>query len=480
MTAALLVEQHCNECGRGMPKAHKIYHGRRFCSTCYPRVFCRRNCPRCSLPARLPKADSQAVCTKCELDVPCIRCGKSEYEIGKVTQYGPVCGSCAVYFRAPKGPVTSERQDGLTASASDALVPNGDRRATCSSCRRHRTVATSINGTVLCKACADLGAIPCPSCKKSMPAGRGSQCEDCYWRETFFKRLAIDEAGLGSKKVAFAFKAFGTWLIQTVPSQKAALSIHRYFPFFFEVDAVWGEFPTYERLLGQFGAEGLRRVRLPMRWLVETRMVIVDATLRDENSEVRRIEAIGAALREGSIQAGIMEAFKADLDSRCTLNKMKTKSVRMALQPAAALLTMCEQEGVSIPDQATLNRYLAKVPGQRAAVTTFVTFINTLYGAGISVEKTAQAKMKVRKRLEGRLMTLAATASEKPQFRRQWFSVSLAYFHGLPLSAGKVAEDENVGVLPDGNFSIIVNGRDYWIPHWNFHASRAPQVSRRF
>lgn len=32
---------------------------------------------------------------------PCIRCGKGTYSIGKITNYGPACKSCAPYFKTP-------------------------------------------------------------------------------------------------------------------------------------------------------------------------------------------------------------------------------------------------------------------------------------------------------------------------------------------------------------------------------------------
>lgn len=472
MIAAPPVEQHCGECGRGMLKAHRIYHGRRFCLACYSRVFGRRDCPRCSLPARLPKSDLSAVCTKCELDVPCIRCGKVEYKIGKVTAYGPACTSCAVYFRISRASAVPEHPNNLAASMADAPSAQSPLRATCGSCRRHRAIAILLDGIPHCKLCVDTGPVPCPMCNKAMPAGRGTRCEDCYWRETFFKRVALDEAGLATKRIAFLFKEFGTWLIGTVPSQKAALSIHRYFPFFSQLDAVWGEIPTYEKLLKHFSAEGLRRVRLPMRWLIETARVTVDANLREETSERRRIEAIGSSLREGTMPAKLMTAFKADLYNRNALGEIKIRTVRMALRPAAALLTICEAEGRSMPSQVTLNRYLAKVPGQSAAVTGFISFINSRFGAGISLElSTTQAASTSRKRLEKRLIALTTAAKEDLQFRRQWFSVALSYFHGLPLSVGRQVKDANVTVLPDRNFSIIVHGKDYWIPRWDFHAS---------
>ncbi|WP_311945334.1 hypothetical protein [Halomonas piscis] len=61
--------------------------------------------------------------------------------------------------------------------------------------------------------------------------------------------------------------------MSTVGPQKAALKINHYLTFFLDLETTWQQVPNYPQLLHHFGAEGLRRVRLPMRWLHEAKGV---------------------------------------------------------------------------------------------------------------------------------------------------------------------------------------------------------------
>jgi len=266
----------CDECGQEVSKLWRRHKGHGYCSTCYARVFKRRMCPRCGELARLPKNDLEAVCRQCDVDKPCARCGKasSDYNIGKVTPYGPVCIACAPYFREPEPceacGESSQRLTRVKRMGHDhRLCPRCATadHGTCSACRRHRLLVMTSSGDALCKACYEQGEIACPSCGHPMPAGRGDVCEPCYWTRTCRKRISIGQAGITTNVLSKAFGEFGEWLIRATGPHKAALKINHFFSFFLEIDQAWSRIPSYSELLHHFGAEGLRRVRLPMRWL---------------------------------------------------------------------------------------------------------------------------------------------------------------------------------------------------------------------
>lgn len=404
------------------------------------------------------------------MDVPCARCGKPDYTIGKLTQYGPVCNSCSVYFRLPRTLVGSVSVDSKLDSSAGAALETVERTyATCRSCRRHRRIASEIDGTPFCKACTNNGPIACKLCGNEMPAGRGKRCETCYWKDTFSKRLALDEAGLSEPKMVAIFREFGQWLISAVPAQKAAQSIHRYFPFFFEMNQQWGKVPGYAELLAHFSAEGLRRVRLPMRWLSEAELVVVDNETREDASEKRRIDAISSLLPAESSLAAILVDYKEGLFARMKEGKTTLRTVRMLLQPAAALLIQCEDESLPVTQQRSVDRYLANVPGQRNNISGFVSFINRKYGISLSVDhKSQQAGTRRKRKLEAELVALIADARGDASFRNRWLSVALAYFHGLPRNVGKSLADEKIVVLADGSFSATLEGKQYWVPCWNY------------
>ncbi len=456
------LKQVCDECGRGMLKAHRVEAGRRFCGTCYQRVFERRQCSKCGVLNRLPKSDPNALCRECVKDAPCARCGKVEYKIGKITAFGPVCNSCSVYFRPTKSVEVPAEQ-------IDAEPPSD--RGTCHDCRRYRSLSASPEGRRLCSACLTLGTIPCPCCGTDMPAGRGNSCEECYWKATYLKRLRLDEAGLSSSQFVQLFRAFGMWLLEQVPAQKAALTIHGYFPFFYEVEKRWGEIPSYSQLLIHFTAEGLRRVRLPMRWLSETAKVVVDAQEREDASDLRRVADIVASLPAKTPAGLVLAAYSRELQSKSAAGRISIRTVRLALRPAASLMATCEENGFQLPGQAALDRYLLNAPGQKASITGFVSFMNSHHAANLVIrvdEKKTQLLR--RRRLEAELVTLLEGDRRDEEFKAEWISISLAYFHGLPRRSVKGLKGMSVSSDAEGNFSVVLNGKTYWFPHWDYRA----------
>lgn len=467
-----VTDLHCDECGRKMAVAHRVYKEHRYCVTCYARVFKRRMCPKCGNYARLPKNDENAICRKCEIDKPCIRCGKTEYAIGKITPYGPVCGSCAPYFREmrpcglcgkPSHRLTRVKRLGIEVP----ICPKCTRsdHGTCSACHRPRLLQEGPGGRLLCKACLEQGEIPCPSCNKPMPAGRGNLCEICYWQEAFRKRLKLNQEAFSIHEMQKAFGAFGEWLLAEVGENKAALTIHRYMPFFAEIEERWGNIPGYASLLGHFSAEGLRRVRLPMRWLKENRNIVPDVEAREADSDRRRIDAIVASIPKGTLAAKALTTYQDRLMKRVNAGKSTLRSVRLALRPAASLLLAATSDGGKMLDQVALDRYLLEAPGQMAAITGFINYLNEMHGLSLVPKVNEKLVSEVRrKKLEVELMALVREGGEGEDFRRRWLSVALAYFHGLPRRVGHAIQGEQIVDHEDGGLSIAWGGQKYWIP----------------
>lgn len=261
------------------------------------------------------------------------------------------------------------------------------------------------------------------------------------------------------------FGQFGEWLLIKVGEKKAALTIHRYLPFFIEIGKHWEVSPSYSELLTHFGAEGLRRVRLPMRWLEGARNIAPDAGAREGDSERRRIEATIASVSNGTPAAKALATYQDRLMKRVNAGKSTLRSVRLALRPAASLLLAADESGLILPDQATLGRYLLEVPGQKAAITGFVNFLNEKHGLGlVPMVDEKQVSNVRRKKLEEELMALAREGCEGADFKQQWLSVALAYFHGLPKRIGISLQDEKIVAHENGGLTIDWGGQKYWIP----------------
>lgn len=461
----------CDECGRDMTEAHRTYHGARYCATCYARVFKRRLCPKCGELARLPGDQPDAVCRHCELAKPCVRCRKTKYKIGLVTPYGPVCNACAPHFREPKacgacGRMSRRLTRVTRLGGEQELCPRCARTgyATCPACRRYRLLVDSRDGRRLCRTCAERGDVPCPSCGKPMPVGRGKLCEACYWTKTCRKRIDVDKAAFSVAAMRDAFGEFGCWLESEVGAHKAALTVHRYLLFFTVIETRWNRIPAYPLLLGHFGAEGLRRVRLPMRWLREARGIEPDTEAREADSERRRIEAWGDAIPSGSRAAKMFADYQRALMSKLDAGRTSLRSIRLALRPAASLLLAADPNGRVLPDQRTIDHYLLAVPGQRATATGFIRFLS-LNGAPALVARVDHKKTRRARghALEREIMQMARHPEEGKAFQQRWIAAGVAYFHGVKLSKRKLRDA--VAVHEGNGLQVEVGGARYFLPN---------------
>lgn len=466
-------KRECDECGKTVAKFSRVLNGHRYCATCYARAFKRRLCPRCGNFARLPKDDLKAVCRKCQRNKPCARCGKTDFKIGKLTQYGPACKACTPYFTDPEPcEICGQPSTKLTCSFrlgfEHRVCPRCSRvdRGTCGACRRHRRLQRAQDGRMLCKPCLEKGEIPCPKCKTPMPAGYGKQCQNCYWSELLGKRTKMDCVAFSSPNYSVIWGNFCQWLGKKTGTHRAALTIHRYLPFFVEIERQWEKIPDYNDLLMHFGTQRLRRVSLPMRWLVESGHIEVRAEAKAINSEKRRIEAIINRVPIDSSEQNILKGYHKSLRDALYNGNTTIRSIRLALSPAVALLVQAKGMGVLPPDQKVLAAFLEKTPGQRAAVSGFVRYLREEFAAELILPPKNDLRIKInrKRRLEAKLLDLIQNGSNNQPYNLQWITTALAYFHDLPTSLVNQVSKEQILLQHDGSYTVACNGENYWIP----------------
>lgn len=463
----------CDKCGKPSAKIWRAYKGNKYCGTCYARMFKRRMCPQCGNFALLHKDEPDAVCSKCQIAKPCVRCGKTDYQIGKITLYGPVCGACASHFRNPEPCEVcgkpSKRLTRVSRLGHGRRVCPGCARAdhgVCGACRRYRLLESAQDGRKLCRACREAGEVSCATCGHSMPAGRGKQCEACYWRGLLEKRVAMNCAVFSVPVMAEHFRAFGEWLGKDVGGQKAAITLCRYLPFFLDIEKQWKFIPEYPVMLKHFGAQRLRRVLLPMRWMQESGLVLPDTAAKEEDSDRRRIAATLHKFGNGTPERNILDGYHKAMITGMKDKETTLRSVRLAMTPAAALLLKGREVKQMPPNQELLNEYLKKTPGQRAAVSGFVRYLRDEYGIEICLPKAGvEAEKRKKKKLEEEMLALMRTGDEGDRFGRQWLSVALAYFHGLPKKTVTAEVYGNMKPTLDGTGVVLtLNGKEYWLP----------------
>lgn len=261
--------------------------------------------------------------------------------------------------------------------------------------------------------------------------------------------------------------AFGQWLVVEVGGNKAALTIHRYLPFFIEIEQHWGNIPEYVPLLKRFGVAGLRRMLLPMRWIETLGLATRNEEARIEDSERRRITAIQNKLTPESDERKLLDSYLQILLERLAAGKTTLRSVRLALTPAANLLSDVAEGGQGhwLPNQQKVNTYLAKKPGQRAAISGFVRYLREMHHADVSLPTANKAELKrlQRKKLETELLELMLNGSGSERCKQQWLTAALAYFHGQDRNIGKKALRAGLTQTRDG-LVITLNALDYCLP----------------
>lgn len=472
----------CSGCSKAMLKAKKVHDGKRYCATCYPRLFKRRMCSGCGNFARLPVFDLSARCGGCARNRPCVRCEKVDFKIGLMSQYGPVCKSCAPYFREPAPcEVCGKLSQRLARNQQTDLrtCPACSRPgSTCPSCRRHRVLVESSRGGMLCRRCSDEGTRACGTCGDLMPAGRGQECEDCYWRRTLMNRLAIDRQGFRSPVMGPLFVSFGEWLQREMEVKKAAARVHVYFDFFSQVDTLWGRIPTYEALLEHFHAGGLRRAEVPMRWLRETYGVHASAAIREAHSERRRLDELLSQV-SGHWAKDVLAKYHRSLIAKQSLHNIGLRSVRLSVRSAVNFLNHAKLASGALPDQRVLEAFWRQSPGQVAAVTGFINFLNKVHDLKLDPCPNERWLRAARhEKAERELIDLFKSRSEVEDFEGKWIVKGLAYFHGVRRANRKRLVYRLVSFQDVAGFEVEQGEGNLWVPSAASYASINSNITR--
>lgn len=462
----MTVDIFCDECGRKTEKLHRRYRGHRYCGSCYVRVFVKQQCPSCSCTARLPKNIPSAICRKCEAQKSCVRCGLSGKPIGKICTYGVVCASCAPYFREEEPCDVCSRLshrltrvsrfcDDLRRCERCAIADHG----TCKACRRYRNLDAS-GGEKLCDLCSSGTEKICKSCGGSIPAGRGTQCESCYWMHLLERRALMSSEMLESKLLQKQFLDFSKWLGVNSGFSKAALAICRHVSFFQEIDRQWRKFPVYPDLLRFFGADHLRRRVKILEWLQVEHNYLIDDQLKKEVAEEHRVQRMLSKVPDKTKAQAVLGQYEVFLRSRLHHGKITIQTLRLSLTPAIALMML---SGYELPNSKLVSEYLKNRPGQRASLTGFISFLRNQYDLKIEILSRNDFSTARSSYLENKLLILMRKEWDNTDFI-YWCKFSLELFHGLRLSIKIVIS--LLGFIKKDNFgyTFTYGNKEYFLP----------------
>ena len=404
----------CDDCGRTVKRISRTVRGHRYCPACYKHEFRRRECPGCGNFALLPKSVPKAICRNCERTRPCVR------------------GGCRRGEEGAQGLAS----DILRAGMQDLRARTFETRCRANSAKR-----------------ADAGGVRKKAMRDLLPAVETR------------KRIALNRSTL-SPMMGERFAAFGQWLESEIGPFSAGLKINRYLTFFQDVDKQWGDFPTADVLLSHFGAAALRRVLLPARWLEASGQLSIGKQAKAAESDRRRIAAKLVEFPKGSKERALLRGYHRVLAERLAAEKTSLRAVRLALTPAAALLSTDASKDLSPLEQKSLDVYLHGTPGQRSAVTGFVNYLRTHHDAELEMPEVSPGRSKSiqRKRLEDEMMALIRDAREEKDFLAQWLTLGLKHFHGIPRRTGRKLVRSEATQRTEGGYTIRFRKKDCYVP----------------
>lgn len=402
---------NCAECGQRVKRATRAHRGRRFCATCYARLFKPRPCSRCGETTRALSQEPEPLCRACaKADRVCARCGRPAPELGLIFEGRPVCPSCAPYFREAKPcsrcgkPSTKlSRIIGLTEEPVCDACRRHFLNATCSVCGKHRErFAITAEGKPLCKRCA---AAPdathqCPDCGATVGGPGQAPCMACQLARSLRRKSALlvgTIANIESRKV---FAEFVEWLIKRKKTNVGLQGLVRYAGYFQRIDNAVrdGEALEARHVTAALSTDEIRRAGLLAMYLADRGLLVDSAEVRAERSELRRIASI-LVEADGRPWGKLVREFAAELEA--AEGPLRPRTRRYYLRAAVGFLEHSRASDVRDIKGDHVRRYLNARPGQRASLCSWLTFLHAKTGldlprgrkksrTGATVNKTAK------------------------------------------------------------------------------------------
>lgn len=402
----------CDGCYRCIEKVQRIHKGDDYCSACYRRLFIRGACPSCAGSVVYHKSELQVPkCSTCDrAERRCHRCNKLAPEARFVTVVAPgpcdgapitstliTCRACYHYY-TPDAPCDicqrpSQRLSGGSHLPEDVRAcPScftAGTHATCVRCRKFRkVVGIAEDGHTLCRACS--GANPvvhaCPACRKPVNGAGKSRCDECSIRSRLRREVGLHAAVLEREWIAALYRDFGEWLVAknvlTGALPRRAVAAAGFFRSI-DLDAHVCQPLIADDLLRIFDSKQLRANLNAMRFVCEHYGFKVDAK---EREEARDLALIARRLQDAADQPW----GKYLLNYRKWLADKPARTVSLYLGVAHAF---CEDAQVEGPfGQAELVKYLSRVPGARATLGVWVTFVRFQYGWKVTMPPKRRKK----------------------------------------------------------------------------------------
>ncbi len=471
--------QHCDECGKYVNHIHRNFFGRKYCITCYTREFISKPCTQCGKSKRLLRSIPDSICNECLKRRPCLRCGRIHRPIGKLTKDGPVCNSCSLYYRpeqhCEKCGKPSKALSRNLKSNDKIRICNSCRNSeykTCQRCRRYRPIfAYDIDGYI-CRKCKEIGYIKCPECNDEMPAGRGKQCELCYKKTLFKKRVLICLECLETPEIKNEWITFSEWLLTYKPINQIVSKINRYIKLFQYLDSNHQKIPSQQILASELSITTLRRYLYFKQWLTYLGRYNLSELDQSLISDTLHIQNTLNFFPFGTQPHRLINTYYTELELKKDAKKLKTRTIRQNLSTALKLLKIAVNLDLKQPNTRCFKLALKDSPGIINTLKSFAHFLETAHSIVIGDFKASSKNKRVEK-LEATLIAQLELRN-KPLDITIWVQYGLEYFHGVsPQSFTKTQSKLAIVKQDESGILVKLDTLIYWLPYPNSVVKKA-------
>jgi len=412
-------------------------------------------------------------------NLPCHRCRKHSYRVGKITAFGPVCNPCARYYNEEKFCSKCCIQSKWVAS----YLSFGETEPICFKCLRithfKRCIIcrgvkapyfSTLEGENICRECTDVPIKLCVSCKVEIPSGAfGKKCQKCFAETTLLKRLKINRAGFVAI-VGDLYASYGEWLSKRCGPAKASRQIlidRNVFVFLDDCYRKTGNFPKYERYRKELCVNQERQNILAKKFLMESGIFTTSKTesaLIGDKNTIRRI--IKSHKNKGTVHSKYLLGYYLSLLGKYRKGMTSIHSVRLALTPASEMLNFAKKQGIEQLNQLVLNQYLWFHLGQRAAITGFVNYIRNQHRIEVVVpSKSYFSLAPALETVKHTRFQLLKYCMSDPNLSKRYFKLAFAYYHRVNLPNELYNLDLNKECRRESDMlSLTLAQQDYWFP----------------
>lgn len=438
--------KQCSACEQLFPVLHRRYFEKAYCASCYSYLFPRLICVACHQEKRIYRHESKQVCQQCLLlNVPCHRCRKPTYTLGKITHFGPVCNSCARYYNDVKncfrcGKNTRWLSRYLMFGEQEPICFKCLKKAhfkRCTNCREIKPpYFSNLDRSTLCRSCTDKPFKLCIVCQAEIPAGAfGHKCRQCFAEATFLKRLNLNKVGF-VVQISKLYEEYANWLALRCGHAKASRQIlldRNVFVFLDDWYRRNYSFPPYERYRKELTVGQNRQNILAQKFMFEKKIISVapdEISIATDKNTIRRIINIFKADRD-SLSSCILGYYN-HLLSKYRKGLTSIRSIRLALTPASQMLYLAKKLTKVTVDQELVNQYLWLHLGQRAALTGFISYLRNQLRIDVVIKpeeyftlaRTRETKRRIR-------LQLLDYCRNDGQLSSKYIQLALAFYHGI-------------------------------------------------